>query len=207
MKVGVYRTDEDDVNDAMVDSAINSLNNLANQLSTDEPINVEKEEEVSGSWNNISTYDGYLNEFDNQVDFSIGETGVLIYYRQVIDGTPLSAEAVAGKASVVGGATQFNPEYCVVNGGMYSLDKVTYENFVKHEWLHLHGAEHSDGTQYNKIYGRANSPMITGYAEPIRGGNQIPDNPCDIDEVNTTLAHNEQISSCVDVSSTIDENF
>ncbi|TKX76680.1 hypothetical protein EXE53_30555, partial [Halorubrum sp. SD626R] len=123
MKVGVYRTDEDDVNDAMVDSAINSLNNLANQLSTDEPINVEKEEEVSGSWNNISTYDGYLNEFDNQVDLSIGETGVLIYYRQVIDGTPLSAEAVAGKASVVGGATQFNPEYCVVNGGMYSLDK------------------------------------------------------------------------------------
>lgn len=207
MKVGIYWTDESGVDGDVFSQAEDSLNDLADQLNTTEPINVSLERHVPGDWENVETYDEYLEEFNNQVDFENGETGVLLYFRALYDGFSFSDKAAAGKASTVGGASRYNPEYCVVNTAMANYDNTTYRNFVKHEWLHLHGAEHEDGAQFLRAYGYANSPMVTGYAENIRGGNQLPSTVCNLDDPVETAFHTEEISDCADVSEAIDSNY
>jgi hypothetical protein len=207
MKIGLYWTDENGVQDSMIDNAENALSDLIAQLNTDTIIERERMGEVSGSWENCETYNDYMSEFNSQASFSDGETAILIYFRGLIQGFSFSDQAAAGKASTVGGANQYNSEYCVVNGDLNNYDATTFKNFVKHEWLHLHGATHGDGAQWNRYYGYANSPMLTGYAESIRGGNQKPSNICNRDKVGTIDAHDGEISSCADVSSAIDSNY
>lgn len=184
--------------------AVNALEDAISQLGKSGDLDVHNEGSLSGNWPNDGngTYNEYKQEFDNQRPWTYsGDLHYLIYREGLVDGFSFDDDAAAGKAW--GSLKSSNTPVSIANADMHNYDLTTYKNFVKHEFLHTvvdgnyapdSGNEHSFGAQKGWVC--ENTPLLTGYAESKRGGNEKPDSCCNKDTVDTCDAHVGTLSDC-----------
>lgn len=184
------------------DTAVNALQSVVSEMGYSDEFYVSDQGELDGNWPGDGTYDDYIDEFDQQRPFTYdGDLHYLIYRQPLIDGFSFTDDAAAGYAT--GSLTATNSPRSIANADMSNWDLTTYKNFVKHEFLHTildgsnapdTGNEHSFGAQVGWLC--ENTPMLTGYAESRRGGNDKPDSCCNKNSVGTCDAHTGSPSSC-----------
>lgn len=193
--------------ESAVNAAEDALNDCFSQISRSSFYAIQRNGSLSGNWSNCDTYDEYKNEFESLISKTSGDAHALIYDRNLVQGWSFTDSAAAGKA--YGALTSSNVPVFVANADLWNYDVTTYKNIVKQEFLHLiadgsnapvYGNEHSFGTQYHEggdLYATESSPMLTGYTEDKRGGNEKPSACCHQDSVNNADAHSGDMSSCI----------
>lgn len=184
------------------DTAVSALENAIEQIGHTGTFDVWDNDELAGNWPGHGTYDDYVSEFDAQRPFTYdGDLHFLVYRQPLVDDWSFTDAAAAGKAT--SWLKSSTSPRAIVNADLANYDMTTYTNFVKHEFLHTitddsnapdYGNGHSFGAQVGWLC--ENTPMLTGYAESIRGGNEKPDECCNKDAVETCDAHTGSISSC-----------
>lgn len=188
------------------DNAVDALQNAVEQIGYTDEFYVSDQGELAGNWPGHGTYDEYLDEFNQQRPFTYdGDLHYLVYRQPLLEGWSFTDDAAAGKAtSWLRSST--SPK-AIVNADLSNYDMTTYTNFVKHEFMHTvlddfyapeYDNDHSFGAQVGWL--AENTPMLTGYAESKRGGNEKPSECCNKDNVETSNYHTGSLSSC-----TIDE--
>jgi len=188
------------------DDCASALNDCLSQISRTSFYDIQRNGSLSGDWGSCSTYSDYENEFQQQITKITGDAHFLVYEKNLVDGFSFSDTAALGRAS--GSLRSGNTPIFIVNGDLYNYDRTILKNVAKQEFLHLvmdgsradyGGNEHSFGTQYHEggdIEPTESSPMLTGYTESKRGGNEKPPRCCNQDSVNTADAHNGTLSEC-----------
>jgi hypothetical protein len=184
------------------DNAVDALQNAANQIGYSDEIYVSDQGELDGDWPGHGTYDQYLDEFDQERPFTYdGDVHYLIYRQPLVEDWSFTDDAAAGYAT--SWLRSSTSPRAMANADMSNYDMTTYTNFVKHEFMHTiidddnapdYGNDHSFGAQVGWL--AENTPMLTGYAESNRGGNEKPDSCCNKDNVETSNYHTGSLSSC-----------
>jgi hypothetical protein len=197
-----------DVRQSSVDMAINSIEGLFNQMGRSD-WDVIDNGSLSLSVN--YTYDQYRQEFKEKRPHTFtGDVYGLIYNRALIDGWTFSDECVCGYSwNLVDSDNVNGTPVFIINANIRDVDTTMYKNFAKHELLHNFlrndiafdpGNDHSWGTQYHTarwdLSGTESSPMLTGYTESVRRGNQKPDSCCNKDKVRGADYHSGSVSDC-----------
>jgi hypothetical protein len=180
--------------DANMTRAKDALNDMANQLNVG--IEIDDFGQAEGDYSGCSTYNCYIDTYRSEEYLWSGEMHLLLYNQGVSTG-----QALAGKAS--GSYRSGNEPVAVVNTETYySHSETAYKNTVKHEIGHLiadgsnapdYGNEHSFGSQYDKWYGREQSPMLTWYSG---NENPAPDLCCNRSDINNSELTNGKLSTC-----------
>jgi hypothetical protein len=185
-----------------LDTAVSAINDAIDQLGLSGTFDVHNKGELSGNWPDRGDYGDYFDEFDNQRPFTYdGDLHYLIYWDGLVDGFSFSDSGAAGAAR--GHLTSSSSPTSIANADMSNYDGTTYRNFVKHEFLHpildsWNAPETSNDHSYGAQKGWVceNTPMLTGYAESKRGGNDKPSECCNKNSVDTCDAHTGTLSDC-----------
>lgn len=149
-----------------------------------------------------------MTEFKDNIYQVDGTHDILIYKQGLIDGHSFTDEAACGKADT-NPLSPNTTSTSIVNGDLHTMvGETTFQNFVRHEFMHNMMGAHADDNapdptakdpdhSYGANKGLLDelTPMITGYAETRRGGNQKPDECCS-GSTKTANAHTGSLSDC-----------
>ena len=203
--IHLYWTDQSKVNSADIDDAENALEDALSQIGRSSFFDIKRQGSLSGDWDGNS-YDFYMDKFKNKINSQQGDCHMLLYHKDPVYGFSFSDSAMAGIAEDLLSST--SAPHAAVNVYLNYYDSTVFQNFVRHEFLHqlipsekapIDSNEHSIGTQYHEggdLLGTESSPMLTGYTEDIRGGNEKPSQCCGQSEVYTADFHSPEISAC-----------